>query len=97
MTNLDSAANFDAEQLKEDIGKGETQKPKANPEADYELAQEFSVSEVDKTGAGAQAAQTATESKFKPTQPQSAKPQSAESTGNPEDFLGMAKNVNPDK
>ncbi|MBI4781071.1 MAG: hypothetical protein HY785_07070 [Oscillatoriophycideae cyanobacterium NC_groundwater_1537_Pr4_S-0.65um_50_18] len=95
MTNLDSAASFDAEQLKEDIGKGETKKPKVNLEADYELAQEFSVSEVDKTGAGVEAAKAATESKFELNQPQSAKPQSAESTGNPEDFLEMAKDVKP--
>ncbi|MBW4661046.1 MAG: hypothetical protein KME15_20405 [Drouetiella hepatica Uher 2000/2452] len=95
MADLDTSTNFDAEQLKEDISKGETKKLKVDLDADYELSKEFSVAEVDKTDAGAEAAAVATENKFELTESQPVQPQSAEPTGNPEDFLKMAKEINP--
>ena len=95
MADLDAATSFDAEQLKEDISAGETKKPKVDLDADYELSKEFAVAEIDKTGAGAEAAAAATESKFELAEPQPVKTQSAEPTGNPEDFLEMAKEINP--
>ena len=58
-------------------------------EEDYEAAQQFSVSEIDRTGAGAQAAEAATASDFKMSEKEETRTE-AESTGDPDDYMEMA-------
>jgi len=54
--------------------------PVIDVEADYEAAQQFSVSEVDRAGAGAEAAEAATAPQF----------ERQEHNRYPDDFLAMA-------
>lgn len=95
MPETDATANFDAERMTEEIAAGEQKKPKVDVDADYELSKEFAVADIDKTDAGAAAAEAATESKFELSQPQEIKTHSTESGGDPDAFLDMAKDVNP--
>ncbi|MHC5829440.1 MAG: hypothetical protein ACYT04_79355, partial [Nostoc sp.] len=74
------------------IASGEEKAPKVDFDADYATAQQFSVSEVDRTGKGAAAAEAATAPEYKTSKPQETKTQS-QSTGNPDDFLESAKEV----
>ncbi|MBN3870121.1 MAG: hypothetical protein V7L00_06210 [Nostoc sp.] len=90
--NLSEAPTHEAQLAAESIASGEEEAPKVNFDADYAAAQEFSVSEVDRTGEGVAAAESATESKFKTSQPEETKTQS-QSTGNPDDYLNLAKEV----
>lgn len=90
----DQTQSFDAQQMVEDIKEGEQKAPSVDLDADYEAAKSFSVSEIDATEEGAQAAEAATASKFEVSKPQSS-PTEAQETGNPADYLEMAKEVNP--
>ena len=68
--------------------------PTVDVSADYEASKEFSVSDIDRTGAGAEAAAAATAPKFPiPAPTEIAKP--ADTSGNPDDFRSMAKDLNP--
>ncbi|MEH2140960.1 hypothetical protein [Nostoc sp.] len=90
--NLNEASTQDAQLASESIASGEEKAPTVDFDNDYATAQQFSVSEVDRTGKGAAAAQAATASNQKTSQPQETKTQ-AQSTGNPDDFLESAKEV----
>lgn len=93
--NTGEGQNFDAKQATEEIAAGEQKAPKVNVEADYEASKEYSVSDVDRSGQGAEAAtkatapehelHTAAETKFE-----------AEPTGDPGDFRGMAQDLRPE-
>lgn len=78
----------DVKQQVEEAEKDQDNEPKVfvNVAADYEASKNYSVSEVDKAG-GDQA--SATQSPSTETQLE------AKSTGNPEDYRSMAKDVNP--
>ncbi|HTL88826.1 MAG TPA: hypothetical protein VL134_05445 [Leptolyngbya sp.] len=89
--------SYDAQQTAEEIAAGDQPAPKVNVSADYEAAQEFSTSKVDETQSGKNAAEAATASQLK-THPAaetklSSDTPSTNSTGNPEDYRGMAKQV----
>ena len=71
---------------------GKEKAPKIDFESDYAAAQEFSVSEIYQTNQGAAAAKAATAPKQKVSEVKQTKTQ-APSTGNPEDYLEMAKQV----
>ncbi|NJL21772.1 MAG: hypothetical protein HC895_14730 [Leptolyngbyaceae cyanobacterium SM1_3_5] len=90
----DQTQSFDAQQMVEEIQEGGQKAPSVDLDADYEAAKSFSVSEIDATEEGAKAAEAATSSQFEVSQPQSA-PTEAQATGNPDDYLDMAKEVNP--
>lgn len=90
--NLNEASTQDAQLAAESIASGEEKAPTVDFDNDYATAQQFSVSEVDRTGKGAAAAQAATAPNQKTSQPQETKTQ-AQSTGNPDDFLELAKEV----
>lgn len=90
--NLNEASTHEAQLAAENIASGEEEAPTVNFDADYAAAQKFSVSEVDRTGEGAAAAEAATASNQKTFQPQETKTQT-QSTGNPDDFLELAKEV----
>ena len=89
-----NSQTFDAQQINENVEAGAQQLPTVDVSADYEASKEFSVSEIDRTGAGAQAAAAATAPKFDIPAPQEiAKP--ADSSGKSDDFRSVAQEVNP--
>lgn len=90
--NLNEASTQDAQLAAESIASGEEKAPTVDFDADYAAAQKFSVSEVDRTGKGGAAAESATAPKYQTSKPQETKPQT-QSTGNPDDFLESAKEV----
>ncbi|MBN3892262.1 MAG: hypothetical protein HWQ43_24990 [Nostoc sp. JL31] len=90
--NLNEASTQDAQLAAESITSGEEKAPTVDFDADYAAAQKFSVSEVDRTGKGEAAAESATAPKYQTSKPQETKPQT-QSTGNPDDFLESAKEV----
>lgn len=92
--NSDASENFDAELAKEAIAKGEEKATDVNVAADYEASKQFSVSEIDKTKEGVQAAEAATAPQFELTQPAETSTQS-KSDADPADYREMAKDVSP--
>lgn len=93
MADLDTNTTYDAQQLVEEIASGEEKAPKVNADADYERSKQFDVAEIDRTGAKPAAKATAPQSGGAST----AAPSGTESaTGNPADFIEMAKEVTPD-
>jgi hypothetical protein len=76
---------YDSQQLAEDIAQGEEKSPQVNVEADYERSKQFDVAEIDRTGAGAKAAADA----------QTSTSETKAETGDPADYLQMAKEVTP--
>ncbi|NJK67184.1 MAG: hypothetical protein HC789_09395 [Microcoleus sp. CSU_2_2] len=93
-TESNNSQTFDAQQIAENVEAGEQKLPQVDVSADYEASKEFSVSEIDRTSAGAEAAAAATAPKFAIPAPQEI-PMPADAKGNPDDFLSMAKEVNP--
>lgn len=96
-----TTTNFDAELLKEEIASGQGNANKVDVNADYERSKEFDVAEIDRTGEGEKAAAAATAPEVKHSSFGSfaggteLTSQSGQSeTGNPEDFLEMAKEIN---
>ncbi|MCC5643528.1 hypothetical protein LC607_11340 [Nostoc sp. CHAB 5824] len=90
--NVNEAPTHDAQLAAESIASGEEKAPNVDFDADYAAAQEFSVSEVDRTGEGAAAAKAATAPKYQTSKPEETKTQ-AQSTGNPDDYIELAKEV----
>ncbi|MFB2938497.1 hypothetical protein ACE1B6_24885 [Aerosakkonemataceae cyanobacterium BLCC-F154] len=88
------APTHDAQLAAENMAKGNEQTPAVDTEADYEASKAFSVSEIDRTGEGAQAAAKATAPNLEVPKPQESAPK-AEATGNPDDYLDMARDVHP--
>ncbi|KAM3111791.1 hypothetical protein [Phormidesmis sp. 146-33] len=83
---------YDAQQAAEEIAEGDRPAPQVDVSSDYEASKEYSVSEVDRTGEGQEAAEAATAPKFEVSQPEATK-FTAEPTGDPNDYLDMAKDV----
>lgn len=79
----------DAQLTAESIASDTEPAPVIDVEADYEAAQQLSVSEIDRTGAGVQAAEAATESDFKMPEKEETRTE-AQATGNPDEFMEMA-------
>ncbi|MEH2402162.1 MAG: hypothetical protein V7K18_03485 [Nostoc sp.] len=90
--NLNEASTQDAQLAAESIASGNEKAPTVDFDKDYAAAQQFSVSEVDRTSQGAAAAQAATAPEYQISKPQETTTQ-AQSTGNPDDFLELAKEV----
>jgi len=93
-TNLNDSQPYDTQEMVQEIAAGEMKAPKVDVAADYEAAKELSVSEIDRTEEGAKAAVAATAPQHKIPQPEESN-YKAESTGEPADFLEMAREVNP--
>ena len=91
---VNNIENFDAQQITESAEAGEQKLPTVNVSADYEASKEFSVSDIDRTGAGAEAAAAATAPKFDIPAPTEI-PMPADSSGNPDAFRSMAQDLNP--
>lgn len=92
--NPAEALTQDAQLAAENMVAGKEKTPEVDVNADYEASKAFSVSEVDRSGGGAQAAAAATAPQFQVSQPQETT-YKAEATGNPDNFMDMAREVNP--
>ena len=86
------ATTQEAQLAAENMTTGVEETPVVDFEADYEASQQFSVSDIDRSGEGAAAAEAATAPDFKVSQAEETKTE-AQSTGNPSDYLDMAKDV----
>lgn len=92
--NPNQAQTHDAQLAAENMAADKENAQTVDVEADYEASKAFSVSEVDRTSKGAQEAAEATAPHFKVSQPKETV-HKAEATGNPSDYLDMARDVNP--
>jgi hypothetical protein len=90
--NLAEASTQDAQLAAENILSGEEKAPAVDMDADYKAAQQYSVSDVDRTAEGETAAEAATAPKFEVSKQEETKTQ-AQPTGNPDDYMNMAKDV----
>lgn len=90
--NPNQATTQEAQLAAENMASGVEAKPTVDFDADYAAAQEFSVSDVDRTGEGAAAAEAVTAPQFEVSQPQETTTE-AQPTGDPSDYMAMAKDV----
>ncbi|WP_026732600.1 hypothetical protein [Fischerella sp. PCC 9605] len=90
--NVSEAPTKDAKLAAENIASGEEKAPSVDMESDYQAAQQFSVSEVDRTGEGAKAAEQATAPQYQMPEATEVKTE-AQPTGNPNDYKEMANEV----
>lgn len=88
------APTQDAQLAAENMNTGQEATPTVDFEADYEAAQRMSVSDIDRSGKGAKAAEAATGSDMKVPKSEETKTES-KSTSNPDDYMEMAQEVNP--
>ncbi|MER3432557.1 MAG: hypothetical protein C4288_03785 [Leptolyngbya sp. ERB_1_1] len=97
-TNSESQTQ-DSQLMSEEIAAGDRPAPKVDVSADYEAAQEFSTSSVDKTGEGKKAAEAATAPHFEVHSAEETQLQSdhlaSEPTGDPNLYKDMAHEVSP--
>lgn len=68
--NPNEATTHDAQLAAEQIVSGQEKAPKVDFEADYAAAQQFSVSEIDRTDEGKTAAEAATAPKYEIPEPE---------------------------
>ncbi|HEY9849717.1 MAG TPA: hypothetical protein V6D28_09685 [Leptolyngbyaceae cyanobacterium] len=92
--NPKEAPTHDSQLAAENMVTGTEKAPEIDVSADYEASKAFSVSEIDRSGEGAKAAEEATAPQFAVSQPQQSEFK-AESTGNPDRYMDMARDVNP--
>ncbi|MBE9201658.1 MULTISPECIES: hypothetical protein [unclassified Nodularia (in: cyanobacteria)] len=90
--NVNQASTHDAQLAAENMASGEEKAAKVDFESDYAAAQEFSVSEIDRTNEGVAAASAATAPKQKISEVAETKTET-ESSGNPKDYVEMAKEL----
>lgn len=90
--DVNQAVTQEAQLAAENMATGVEQTPEVDFEDDYAAAQQFSVSDIDRTDAGAQAAEDATAPQFEVSQQSETKTDAA-ATGNPSDYMEMAKDV----
>ncbi|MUG98391.1 hypothetical protein F7734_41260 [Scytonema sp. UIC 10036] len=95
--NPSQAPTHDAQLAAENMVSGEEKAPKVDFEADYQAAQQFSVSDIDRTGEGANAAAEATAPEHEIRASGETNTTVAKETGNPDDYIDMAKDVNSSK
>lgn len=85
----DATANYDAQQLAEEIATGEEKAPKVNVEDDYERSKEFDVADIDRTAEGAKAADKATSLQSS----SGSTPSEGKAPGDPNAYREMAQDV----
>ncbi|HLO88952.1 MAG TPA: hypothetical protein VK203_28645 [Nostocaceae cyanobacterium] len=90
--NPNEATTHDAKLAAEQMARGEEKAPKVDFDADYAAAQEFSVSEIDRTPEGEAAAAAATAPQYAVPTPEETKTE-AQPTGNPDDYLAMVEDI----
>jgi len=92
------ATTQEAQLAAESLAAGEEKAADIDVAADYEASKEFSVSQVDQGGSGAEAAAAATAPQQKMPAPDETLGKSAfgdKPDSNPDDFREMAREVNP--
>jgi hypothetical protein len=94
--NPSEAPTQDAQLAAENMASGQEKTPQVDFEADYQAAQKLSVSDIDRTSEGAKAAAEATAPKQELPTPDETNT-TAKQTGNPDDYIDMAKDVNASK
>lgn len=87
------AVGQEAELAAENMVVGTEKKPEIDVEQDYEASKEYSVSEIDKSGQGNQAATAATSAQREIPEPTDMA-SNLNTTGNPDEYREMAKDVN---
>lgn len=92
--NPNQAVGQEAELAAQSMVEGKEKMPEVDVDADYEASKEYSVSNVDKTGSGAEAAAAATAPEHELSEVKEREVIS-EPTANPDDYREMAKEVNP--
>ena len=92
--NAKEASTQDAQLVAENIISGEEKAPTVDAEADYQAAQKFSVPNVDRTGEGVKAAEATTAPEISAPEKTTVE---AKSTGNPDDYREMAKEIGGSK
>jgi len=90
--NVAETSTQDAQLAAESIASGQEKAPTVDFEGDYKAAQQYSVSDIDRTNEGEVAANAATAPKFEVSKQEETKTQT-QSTGNPADYMNMAKDV----
>jgi len=90
------APTQDAQLAAENMISGQEKVPTVDTDADYEASKQYSVSDVDRTGEGAQAAEAATAPNFEVPKPEETKTET-QSTGEPADYMEMAKDLSPER
>lgn len=90
--NPNQATTQDAQLAAEGMIEGKEKMPTVDVDADYAAAQQFSVSDIDRTSEGAEAAEKATANDFATTT-QSGNKTETMPTGDPNDYMDMAKDV----
>ncbi|MBE9190372.1 hypothetical protein IQ230_08370 [Gloeocapsopsis crepidinum LEGE 06123] len=88
-SNPEQATTQEAQLAAENIAAGKEKATNIDFDADYAAAQQMSVSDVDRTEAGAQAAQKATAPQFEVSQQEETNTEAT--TGNPDDYKQMAQ------
>ena len=88
------AVGQEAQLAAENMVEGIEKKPEVDVDRDYEASKEYSVSDVDKTGAGAAAATAATAPEHELSEVKDREVIS-EPTADPDDYREMAQEVNP--
>lgn len=94
MAEINENISFDAQVTSEAIAAGEQKAPQVDVDKDYERSKEFDVSEIDRTPEGAKAAEVATSPQLD-VPGASIQGSKSAATGDPEEFLEMAKEANP--
>lgn len=92
--NPQEAQTADAKLAAESMIEGKEKLPKVDIEADYEASKEFSVSEVDRTSQGESLAEEAVRPNYEMSDVEDMK-SDPNTSGDPGDYLEMAKDVNP--
>ena len=90
--NANQAPTQDAQLAAESIASGQEKAQAVDFDADYAAAQQMSVSDIDRTGEGAKAAQSATAPEHQVSKPEETRTE-AQPTGNPADYMDMAEDV----
>lgn len=88
----EAAPTQDAQLAAENIASGAEKAPTVDVDADYAAAQQYSVSEIDRSGEGAVAAEKATQPENQVSDPGETKTETKQ-TGDPSDYKDMAKDV----
>ena len=90
--NVAEAPTHDAQLAAQNMVSGEEKVPTVDFDADYQAAQQMSVSDIDRTSEGAKAAEEVTAPDYEVSNPEETKTK-AQPTGNPDDYLEMAGEV----
>lgn len=91
--DANQASTQDAQLAAESMAEGREKMQSVDFDADYAAAQQFSVSDIDRTGEGEKAAAEATAPNFQMSNSSNDTKLEAKETGDPNDYMDMAKDI----